>query len=535
MPTIFDNITITKPSRSVFDLSHENKLSCNQGELIPVYVQEVLPGDSFKVNSEVFLRFAPLTAPVMHRVDVSVHYFFVPNRLIWDKWEEFITNGAAGAGDVVPPQFMYTLQGNENKLYNGSLADYMGLPCVAKGKAAGTASNQVINVSELPFRAYNLIWNEYYRDQNLQTAVDIDKDSSGVRPLDSSIISNLLTLRNRCWEKDYFTSALPWTQRGNPVKIPIAGSAPVVNNYSTTPAMATRATSPATLPAAGNLQLGATAGTQFKQLVDSAGNGVQLVPNGTLKADLTNASSTTVNDLRTAFQLQRWLEKNARAGARYIENIAAHFGVISSDSRLQRPEYLGGGKAPVVISEVLQTSSSDMTTPQGNMAGHAYSVQNTNSFARKFEEHGFVMGIMSVMPRTCYQENVPRMFSRSKNTDYYWPEFAHLGEQAILGKELFYNPNSVTPEADTTFGYQSRYAEYRYKPSEVHGDFKTTLSFWHMGRIFLGSPALNSSFVTADPTFRCFAVQDPAVNHLWVQVYNKVTAIRPSHRWEILV
>ena len=280
-------------------------------------------------------------------------------------------------------------------------------------------------------------------------------------------------MRNRCWEKDYFTSALPWTQRGNPVKIPIAGSAPVVQTGSSV-LLATKTNQ--TLPAGGNMQLGATTGTQYKQVTDSGGQGLQLVPNGSLKADLTNASSTTVNDLRTAFQLQRWLEKNARAGARYIENIAAHFGVISSDSRLQRPEYLGGGKAPVVISEVLQTSSSDTTTPQGTCLVMPIQYKNQFFSARKFEEHGFVMGIMSVMPRTCYQENVPRMFSRAKNTDYYWPEFAHLGEQAILGKELFFNPNSVTPDADTTFGYQSRYAEYRYKPSEVHWRFQDNLS-----------------------------------------------------------
>ena len=522
MPTIFDNIQIPKPNRSVFDLSHEVKMSTNLGILTPFLCQEVLPGDKFRVNTELLVRLAPLTAPMMHRVNVYTHFFFVPNRLLWSDWEKFITNGNDGSGGVVPPQFEVNWATDYAYFSQGSLADYLGCPV----QTTGVAGTGTIRISELPFRAYQAIYNEYYRDQNLIPENNIYKTTGGVRTLNPQIKADLLNYRYRCWEKDYFTSALPWTQRGNPVKLPLAGSAPVVlaNNNNSARVMNANNTTPSQQPVVS----GTIAYVNSRQMQTSVDlSPVKIDPNGTLEANMSGVTSTTVNDLRTAFQLQKWLERNARAGARYIENILAHFGVMSSDARLQRPEYLGGGKSPILVSEVLQTSESSEYSPQGNMAGHGLSVQNSNSFERRFEEHGFIIGIMSVLPRTAYQQGLPRMFTRALNTDYFWPEFAHLGEQPVLNKELYVDPLNCSPIDDQTFGYQARYSEYRYNQSRVCGDFKRSLNFWHMGRYFTSRPALNATFVTCDPTYRPFAVTDPNVHHLWIQIYNNIQAVRP--------
>lgn len=272
-------------------------------------------------------------------------------------------------------------------------------------------------------------------------------------------------------------------------------------------------------------------------LQDSEGYIQNMDPNGTLEADLSAVTASTINELREAFQLQKWLERNMRNGSRYIESILAHFGVKSSDARLQRPEYLGGGKSPVVISEVLQTSGTTTqeidplyNSPQGNMAGHAVSAGQTNYFKKFFEEHGFIIGIMSIMPRTSYQQGIPRIFNKFDKFDYFWPEFAHLGEQEVKNQELYFD-TSATQKNDDTFGYQSRYAEYRYIPSSVAGDFRDNLLFWHLGRKFENVPSLGEAFITADPQNngweRIFAVQDAEVHKIWVQMIHKVKAVRP--------
>ena len=250
---------------------------------------------------------------------------------------------------------------------------------------------------------------------------------------------------------------------------------------------------------------------------------LKIDPNGSLEADLSNVTASTINELRTAFQIQKWLERNARSGVRYIEHILSHFGVRSSDSRLQRPEFLGGGKSPIIISEVLQTSSSDETTPQGNMSGHGISVQNSNQFSRKFEEHGYIIGMMSVLPRTAYQQGVNRIFSRESFLDYYFPEFANLGEQEVKNKEVYAEYGSQIQEQ--TFGYQARYQEYRYNPSTVHGDFRESMDFWHLGRKFSQPPVLNAEFITANPDKRIFASESG--HCLWIQILNNIRAIRP--------
>lgn len=497
MNNLFNSVSIRKPKKNLFDLSHEKKLSCNMGELIPVYLQEVVPGDKFKVKSELLLRMAPMIAPMMHRVNVYVHYFYVPYRLLWDNWQKFITGGEDGLQTPTFPTITIN-EAAKAAAYKGTLSDYLGIP---QTSSAETVANPLV-VSALPYRAYACIFSEYYREQNLQTVVPYTKNDT----VDATEWASIQALRKRGWEKDYFTSCLPWTQRGADVVLPgtpdYKSPAIVWDSISNT--------------AAGNGALTTSGGTGA--ITDPADGNAAQIQN-------LDGYDITVNNLRRSIKLQEWLEKNARAGSRYIEQILSHFGVMSSDARLQRPEYLGGGKQPVVISEVLNTSDT-ATRPQGSMAGHGISVGSTNEFKKYFEEHGIVMGIMSVLPRTAYQQGVPREFRKFDKLDFYWPEFANLGEQAVINNELYHQYASGGSNTGT-FGYQSRYAEYKFARSSVHGDFKDTLAFWHMGRFFSSQPALNVNFILSDPTHRIFAVTDPAVHKVYVQVYNDVKAIRP--------
>lgn len=478
MPKIFDKVQQTKPRMSAFDLSREQKLSCVMGDLVPTYLEEIVPGDQFRVKSEIMMRLAPMIAPVMHRVDVYMHYFFVPNRLVWDQWEDFITGGQQGTSNPTLPTF------NLSDL-NVALADYLGLPKIP----AGTSDPAV---SQLPFRAYNLIWNEYYRDETLQNEVDIHAGQ----------VLDLRNMRKRCWEKDYFTSALSFTQRGADISVPQTLKNPA------------EITSDGALGVSENIEMDQQGGATRWLDTATAGDHPLIID---------AVEGIDINDLRRSTALQRFLEKQARGGYRYIETILSHFGVRSSDSRLQRPEYLGGGKQNVMISEVLNTSST-ATEPQGNMAGHGISHSETNTFQAQFEEHGYVIGIMSVLPRTAYQQGVHRHWLRDDKFDFYWPDFAHLGEQEVQNLEIYYDPNDDAYN-NGVFGYQQRYGEYKYGCSTVHADFKSSLDFWHMGRIFGSQPALNASFVQSNPTDRIFATTSD--DTLWVQIYHNVKARRP--------
>lgn len=509
----FQFAKVNKPQSSNFDLSHERKFTTNMADLTPVFLQEVIPGDRFKVNMEALVRFQPLLAPIMHRINVYIHYFFVPNRIIWEDWEDFITGGRLGTSEPVFPAF----QANHDEwkiIFNSgvsdynpcNLADYMGLPIQQY------TDNEVAAppISQLPFRAYYQIYYDYYRDQNmadqnmleLQELVEAYSLDGIVSPGGNA--QTLLALRKRCWEKDYFTSALPWAQRGGEVLLPIAGDAPVTGRiyadnlnhelpddvteiyWSDDEGMFT----------------GTKDGVQARQPLNIIQGPGGVYPDG-LKADLSEATSTTISDLRRAFALQRWMEKNARGGSRYNEQLLAHFGIKSSDARLQRAEYLGGGKMPVQISEVLQMSQTD-TTAQGTMTGHGITGGKVTGFSKWFEEHGFVMGIMSIMPRTAYQQGIPRIFSKFDRYDYAWPEFAHIGEQEVLNQELYLGETGN----DSTFGYQERYAEYRFGFDTVHGDLRSgvtgSLDFWHMARKFETRPGLNKRFTQADPTTRIY-------------------------------
>lgn len=511
----FEFIKVQKPKKSVFDLSNEVKLTFNMGTLVPVQVIEVLPGDHIHFSQETLMRTMPMLAPIMHRVNVYTHSFFVPNRIIWDDWEKFLTGGVNGTDVVNHPKILDNMDTLSGTMGLGSLADYLGVPVTQFNDAYSTP----IELSQLPFRAYQKIYNEYYRDQTLQSEIPIPTDSVNMSA-SSSGYGSLVNLRRRCWEKDYFTSALPFTQRGNPVTLPLAGQAPVSGR-----------------PIIGHYPSGNLPTERFTLIAeDGTGNFIGDSPTpttaelqiiGGLEADLSQTTATSVNDLRRAYALSRWLEKNARAGVRYIEHILMHFGVKSSDSRLQRPEYLGGGKFPIQISEVLQTVKWD-PEPLGQMGGHGITSGQTSGFSKFFEEHGLVLTIMSVIPRTGYSQGIPRIFTKFDKLQYYYPDFAHIGEQEVLNNELFVDTDDTYNKQ--TFGYQPRYSEYRTIPDTIKGDMRQSLDFWHLGRYFDTPPALNASFVQCVPDNRIFPVLTDD-DKLIAQLYFSIRAIRPVSKF----
>jgi len=511
--SLFGSVSMRPPRKNKFDLSHERKMSLKMGPLYPIMVQPVMPSDSFKVRSEVFMRLAPMLAPVMHRVNVFTHYFFVPNRIVWDEWEDFITGGKDGTLAPVAPYFNIN---DSTKLNMGikSLSDYMGLPVL--DPAVEVTDEQKVSV--LPYRAYHQIYNDYFIDQNVMTPLDFAKTSGD----QSSQMAALMALNTRAWEKDYFTSALPWAQRGP--EVTVEGQI----NYKDEAQM---------ISANGEPYVFGVDDT-IKGITNIAGGiGTNPAQDPAFGIDNIEDLGITINDLRRSTRLQEWLEKNARGGARYVEQLLSHFGVVSDDARLQRAEYLGGGKSPIAISEVLQTGPTVVDggephanippSAQGNMAGHGIAASGINGFNKKFKEHGYVIGLMSVLPKTAYQQGIPRHLQRFDKLEYPWPEFANLGEQEVISKELYYDPAVGTATNENTFGYQSRYAEEKYTPSSVHGDMRENLDYWHMGRKFTSRPGLNSSFIKANPTKRIFNVEDNDEDELYCQLYNSISAVRP--------
>lgn len=492
--------------RAKHSLSHYKLLSCDMGELVPVGLVEVLPGDTFQQATSLLLRVSPLLAPVMHPVHVRIHHWFVPHRLVWDDFEPFITGGPDGFDESVFPTI--TLDWTAGSPPTGSgivggLADYLGCP----------PENDGLEVSALPFRAYNLIFNEWYRDQDLVTALDISTDSGA----DATTSTDL---QNVAWEKDYFTSSRPWTQKGPEVTLPLGGTAPVTGLGKVT----------TTFPQGpGNVRetdgTGTVSYTSAASIDNSAANNqvwIEEDPNNTgfpnVRVDLANATAASINDLRLAFALQRYEEARARYGSRYTEYLR-YLGVRSSDARLQRPEYLGGGKQTIQFSEVLQTAEG--SDPVGEMRGHGISAVRSRRYRRFFEEHGYVISLLSVRPRTMYVQGLHRTWNRRTKEDFWQRELQHIGQQAILNKEL-YVPHA-SPE--DTFGYQDRYDEYRRMESGVSGEFRTsTLDYWHMARIFASDPALNSSFVSSVPTKRINAVETNDV--LWIMANHSIQARR---------
>lgn len=498
MKNLFNSVKMFKPRTNVFDLSHDVKFSGNMGELIPVMCTEVVPGDRLNIGCESLIRFQPLVSPVMHRMDVTMHYFFVPNRLVWPGWEKFIV------GDPTAPAFPYIPFDASYPAAQQRLANYLGVPPPLAGGPAE-------NLNAIPFAAFQMIWNEYYRDQNLIAPItyELANGDNGINA------STLLVMRKRAWEHDYFTSALPFAQKGAAVDVPL-GDVTLKPNWTTegTPTFVDGA-------------LGFDSGTLQQNPTRIEVTGDPTKPLAYDPASTLQTEASTINELRTAFRLQEFLEKAARGGTRYIEFIKAMFGIQSSDKRLQRPEYITGTKSPVVISEVLNTTGTN-DAPQGSMAGHGVSVTSGKYGNYFVEEFGYVIGVMSVMPKTAYQQGLARHWSKIDDfTQYYFPDFAHLGEQEVKNREVY----AYQVDGDDTFGYVPRYAEYKFENNRVAGDFTDSLDFWHLGRIFASPPALNQAFVECDPTHRVFAVTDPAEQKLLCHVYNKVRAIRPMPKF----
>jgi len=496
---VFSQVPRAEIPRSSFDRSHGYKTTFDEGYLIPFLVDEALPGDTFNVNLTAFSRLATPIFPIMDNMFMDTQFFAVPFRLVWNNWQRF--NGEQiDPGDPIDytVPVMTAPAGGGHLL--GSLSDYMGIP---------TEINSLEHNS-LFHRAYNLIWNEWYRDENLQDSVVVDKD-------DGPDLTTDYALLRRGKRHDYFTSCLPWPQKGDAVSIPLGTSAPVVGG--------------ADLAFAGVLNSTGTLRTLTNQADPNSNvylrNTAAVGGTVGLSADLSSATAATINQLRQSFQIQRLLERDARGGSRYTEIIRSHFGVVSPDARLQRPEFLGGGSSPVIVSPVAQTSSTDATTPQGNVAAFGTCTIQGHGFTKSFTEHCLIIGLVSVRADLTYQQGLDRMFSRQTRYDFYWPALAQIGEQAVTRKEIY---TDGTANDDIVFGYQERYAEYRYKPSRVTGLFRSnaagTLDAWHLAQSFGSAPVLDATFIVENaPVDRVIAV--PAEPHFIFDSYVRMNCARP--------
>ncbi len=493
----FSEVPRAEIPRSTFDRSHGHKTTFDSGLLIPFFVDEALPGDTFTVRSTLFTRMATPIFPIMDNLYQDTQFFAVPLRLLWTNWEKF--NGAQDdPGDstdfTIPIMTSAPVVGH----LEGTLSDYFGIP-------PGVPD---LPHSSLWHRAYNLIWNEWYRDQNLQDSVVVDVDDGPDAPAD-------YVLLRRGKRHDYFTSALPFPQKGTSVSIPLGTKASIRTDAD----VADNLTIFSTTQVAQHVMSADTSNVQLDALTGSATD--------ELYADLSGATSATINQLRQSFQIQKLLERDARGGTRYTEVVRAHFGVTSPDARLQRPEYLGGGSSPIGVTPVQQTSSTDVTSPQGNLAAFATSVSHNHGFTKSFTEHCVLIGIVSVRADLTYQQGLERMFSRATRFDFYWPALSHIGEQSVLNKEIFAQGLAAD---NLVFGYQERYAEYRYKPSRISGAFRSAaaapLDSWHLSQDFAALPLLNAAFIQeTPPVARVIAV--PAQPEFLFDSYTQMSCARP--------
>lgn len=536
----FATVPKAEIQRSSFDRSHSWKGTFNAGKLIPFYFDEVLPGDTFNLSASLLCRLATPIVPFMDNLYIDTFFFFVPNRLIWNNFQKFMGEREDPDDSIdflVPHISLSNVQVN-------SVFDYFGIPI--------GSFNDVPTVSVLPFRAYALIWDEWFRDENLQDSIKIDKSDVGAYSA-SDLPNGFIpfNLSDSCLPRgkrhDYFTSALPWPQKGDSVDIPLGSYAPVFagsdnHNLNISSSSGIYPLRFGWRNVAGNVW--STAGTSTSESLASGNeNGSQVLfgyastsesPSShhvftpsNLYADLSSATAATINTLRQAFQVQRLLERDARGGTRYTELLRSHFNVVSPDARLQRPEYLGGSSTPFIVNPVAQTGASDSVTPQGNLAAFGVAAPNFHGFTKSFVEHGYIIGLCCVRADLTYQQGVNRMWSRKTRYDFYWPTLAHLGEQTVFNKEIYLQGSSVD---DDVFGYQERYAEYRYYPNMITGKFRSTysepLDVWHLAQKFDTLPTLSNDFILENPPVdRVVAV--PSEPHFLLDAYFKLNCVRP--------
>lgn len=549
--------------RSTFDRSSGHKTTFNAGKLVPIYVDEVLPGDTFEMKTSAIIRGSTPIFPVMDNANLDIYFFFVPNRLVWDHWKEFNGENTTSKWEqtveysipqMAPPLSTGTIPtaGWEK----GTLADYMGIPTGVGPGASQT--NPEYTVNHLPFRAYCLIWNEWFRDQNLQDPVLIDKGDSQTNGRHLIPEGNSVTFENQAALQganllpvnkyfDYFTGALPEPQKGPDVLLPLGNTAPIITNQNPN----------SILPQYGvtfksdqftevgkthNLSIQVTGQKYGKMVADNSATTTleaqNAVPNN-LIADLGNATAATINELRLAFQLQKLYERDARGGTRYIEIIKSHFGVTSPDARLQRPEYLGGERIPINIDQVIQTSGTmEGTTPQGNTGAYSLTGNQGSYFKHSFVEHGYVLGLACVRTEHTYQQGLEKIWNRKNRFDFYWPALANIGEQAILNKEIYLQDSKTMNEE--AFGYQEAWAEYRYKPSRVSSAFRSnitsgSLDAWHYADYYEAMPVLSAEWIqeTYKNVDRTLAVQSTLEDQYIADFWFKCKCTRPMPIYSI--
>lgn len=546
----FAQIPSANIPRSRFAMPHSLKTTVESGELVPIFVQEVLPGDTHSIDCTTFGRLATPITPFMDDIIQEVFFFFVPNRLIWDNWEKFCgeRKNPGDSIDYLVPQVRTTDAEGNNLAKVGTLWDYFGLPVV--GSTSELTPTSVLYADALAFRAYNLIYNEWFRDENLQESVEV--------PLGDDVSDlSLFPIRRRGKRHDYFSASLPWPQKGPGVELPLGTVAPL-SLYNTTGTSASSdglgskfmdyingTYQASNLIYARGFQEGATTGaTENFSMAGAWGN------TKVLGVDLTDVTAVTINSLREAFQIQGLLERDAVGGTRYTEILRAHFGCISPDARLQRPEFLGGFSQPVIVNPVVQNSSTNDTTPQGNLAGYGVVGSSRHGFTKSFVEHGIIIGLVNFRADLSYQQGINRMWSRRSRYDFFWPALAHLGEQAVLNKEIYAQGSSANSPDDfyneetdnnDVFGYQERYAEYRYKPSLITGKMRSyngesdwtaeqgkfeSLDYWHLAQNFENLPRLNSEFIEENPPLdRVIAV--PSEPQFLLDCHFNLVSVRP--------